>query len=302
MHPRIPLPSRLASTAFSYREGIDAGLGHGRLRGRDLQRPFFGTRHPGRGELPLEQRCLALQSRIPDHAFFCGVTAAALFGMPLPYRPSEATDLHVGAPAPTRALHAEGIRGHKLGIRPEEVQVSGGLRITTPARTWCDLAPALTLPELVSAGDFLLRRASPLARKEQLAECVRHHPGRRGRPALRLALDLVDERAESPAESVLRLILISAGFTGVVPNHVVRDRGGRFLARVDLAFPEQRVAIEYEGDYHRTQRDRWRTDMIRIRRLEAAGWRVLRVNADDLRDPTHLLLELAATLARRSTR
>jgi very-short-patch-repair endonuclease len=81
----------------------------------------------------------------------------------------------------------------------------------------------------------------------------------------------------------------------------VRDRAGRFLARVDLAFPEQRVAIEYEGDYHRTERDRWRKDMVRIRRLEAAGWRVLRVNGDDLRDPTHLLMQLARILALRTS-
>jgi very-short-patch-repair endonuclease len=301
MHPRVPLPPSLAVSPFSYREGIAAGLGHGRLRGRDLQRPFFGTRHPGGGRLSLEQRCRALQRRIPDHAFFCGITAAALLGLPLPYRLSGETDLHVGAPAPARALSAEGIVGHKLGIRTAEIESRSGLRITTPARTRCDLAVVLALPELVSAGDFLLRRSDPLATRSQIAECVRHHPGRRGRPALRLALDLLDDRSESPAESALRVILLQGGFTGMVPNHIVRDRRGRFVARVDLAFPAARVAVEYEGDYHRTEAGRWRKDMIRIRRLEAAGWRVLRVNADDLRDPTHLLILLARVLALRST-
>ncbi len=301
MRPRVPLPPPLAVTAFSYGEGIAAGLGHGRLRGPDLQRPFFGTRHPGSGELSLEQRSRALQSRLPEHAFFCGPTAAALLGMPLPYRLSETPEVDVGTPAPARAIHAQGIRGRKLGIRPEEVRSLRGLRITTPARTWCDLAPVLTLPELVSAGDFLLRRACPMATRGQLAECVRHHPGRRGRPALKMALDLVDSRSESPAESVLRVVLTTGGFTGMVPNHVVRDRVGRFVARVDLAFLEARVAVEYEGDYHRAEPDRWRKDMLRIRRLEAAGWRVLRVNADDLRDPTHLLMQLARILALRSS-
>lgn len=300
MHPRVPLPPPLSVVPFAYRDGISAGLGHGRLRGRDLQRPFFGTRHPGAGPLSLTERCRALQCRLPKHAFFCGPTAAALLGIPLPYRLSEQTDVHVGAPAPARALNAEGITGHKLGIRAEEIQSAHGLRITTPARTWCDLAAVVTLPELVSAGDFLLRRANPMTTKSQLEECVLHHPGRRGRPALRLALNLLDDRSESPAESVLRVILIQGGFTGMVTNHVVRDRSGRFVARVDLAFPVARVAIEYEGDYHRSEPGRWRKDMIRLRRLEAAGWRVLRVNADDLRDPTQLLMQLARALALRS--
>jgi very-short-patch-repair endonuclease len=153
----------------------------------------------------------------------------------------------------------------------------------------------------VSAGDFLIRRASPLTTRVRLEECVRRHPGRRGRPALRLALDLLDDRSESPAESVLRVILVQAGFTGMVSNHVVRDRNGRFVARVDLAFPSARVAVEYEGDYHRTEPGRWRKDMVRIRRLEALGWRVLRVNADDLRDPTHLLIQLSRVLVLRSS-
>jgi very-short-patch-repair endonuclease len=298
----IPLPRHLRSTAFSYREGTDAGLGQGRLRGPDLQRPFWGTRHAGTEALTLTERCRALQTRLPDNAFFCGSTAAALLAVPLPSRLRGDPRLHVAVPAPSRAPHAEGIAGHKLGIHQDELTLHLGLRISAAARTWCDLASLLSVADLVAAGDYLLHRRAPLCSSEQLATAVRDHPGRRGRPSLLRALELVDDRSESPAESVLRVILISAGFLGVVPNHVVRDRSGRFLGRVDLAFPDARVAIEYEGDYHRTERDRWRKDMSRIRRLESAGWRVIRVNADDLRDPTHLLMELGTALAGRSSR
>lgn len=301
VNPVVPLPPHLRETAFSYREGADAGLGQGRLRGPDLQRPFWGTRHAGIGDLTLQERCRALQTRLPDAAFFCGPTAAALLGMPLPPRLSGDPRLHVAVPAPARAPHADGIAGHKLGIGQDDVTIRLGLRMTGAARTWCDLAPLLTVPNLVAAGDYLLYRRAPLCSRQQLVAAVRRHPGRRGRPALRLALDLVDDRSESPAESVLRVILIEAEFTRVVPNHVVRDRSGRFLGRVDLAFPEARVAVEYEGDYHRTEPDRWRKDMARVRRLEAAGWLVLRVNADDLHDPTQLLLQLGRALARRSS-
>jgi hypothetical protein len=52
-------------------------------------------------------------------------------------------------------------------------------------------------------------------------------------------------------ESRLRLILVFGGLPRPVSQFVVRDRTGMFVARVDLVYPEQRLAIEYEGDHHR---------------------------------------------------
>lgn len=62
---------------------------------------------------------------------------------------------------------------------------------------------------------------------------------------------------------------------------------GVWIAQVDLAYPRQRLAIEYEGDHHRTAADQWATDIDRVERLHAAGWRVIRVTRADLADRPH---------------
>jgi very-short-patch-repair endonuclease len=75
--------------------------------------------------------------------------------------------------------------------------------------------------------------------------------------------------------------LVLAGLTPV-PQYEVQW-AGRFVARVDLAFPDERIAIEYDGAHHFVD-DQIPQDEARIRRLEAAGWRVIRLSAPDLRD------------------
>jgi very-short-patch-repair endonuclease len=70
-------------------------------------------------------------------------------------------------------------------------------------------------------------------------------------------------------------------------NLPVADSSGRYAFRADLAYPVQRLIIEYQGDYHR-ERSQWRADMTRRGQLEALGWRVLEVNAADLARPTEL--------------
>ncbi|WP_158550708.1 endonuclease domain-containing protein [Geodermatophilus sp. TF02-6] len=105
--------------------------------------------------------------------------------------------------------------------------------------------------------------------------------GRWGAARVRTAVPLVDPRAESAPESRVRVALALAGLTPV-PQYEVRV-AGEFLARVDLAFPEACVAVEYEGAHHFSDTQIVRDD-ARIRRLEAAGWRVIRLSAADLRD------------------
>ena len=77
-------------------------------------------------------------------------------------------------------------------------------------------------------------------------------------------------------------------------NVDITDRG-RFVARVDMLFREERLVVEYQGDYHRDP-EQWRRDEMRRAELESLGYRVTYVTAADLRDPEqlvpHLLLEL----------
>jgi very-short-patch-repair endonuclease len=82
-----------------------------------------------------------------------------------------------------------------------------------------------------------------------------------------------------------------------VPQNTVRDDEGGFVARVDLAFPEHRLAVEYDGAWH-GQVGQLARDRRRPNRLTATGWRVLFVTAADLRDPDALVARVAAALVR----
>jgi very-short-patch-repair endonuclease len=97
-------------------------------------------------------------------------------------------------------------------------------------------------------------------------------------------LQVADGRAESPPESRLRFVLIRAGYP-VVPQYDVHRPDGRWIARVDLALPELRIAIEYDGREVHDRPDVFVRDRRRQNDLVAAGWTVLRFSAADLRSP-----------------
>ena len=107
---------------------------------------------------------------------------------------------------------------------------------------------------------------------------------------------LADGLAESPQETRLRLLLQRAGMPPVA-RYRVDDEGG-FVARVDFAYPEGRVAVEYDGLWH-AERRAFLADRRRLNRLDAAGWVVLHVTLDDLRRPEALVARVRALRARR---
>ena len=82
-------------------------------------------------------------------------------------------------------------------------------------------------------------------------------------------------------ETRARLTLVDAGLPRPVAQFEVRDPGGRLVGRVDLAYPDHLIAIEYEGDHHR-DRATFRRDIARINALQDLGWPVVRVTADDI--------------------
>lgn len=296
MTARSPLPPPLRDAAFTTQTASEFGLGEGRLRGPDLVRPFHGVRSPV-ALTAVADHAHALNQRLPPHAFFCGVTAALLTGMPLPPRLQRSHRLHTGVAAPLRALRIAGATGHELQISEADVLNRAGLRLTTPARTWCDLAAVLDVEDLVAAGDYIIHHRHPLASRADLEEAVALHPGRRGHGRLLEALALLDDNAESPPESIVRVTIVRAGITGLCANYPVSDARGHVFARADLCFPEHRVIFEYHGDYHRSEPGRWRKDRSRVARLAAAGWHVIEIAADELADRRMLLQLIRDTLA-----
>jgi hypothetical protein len=121
-------------------------------------------------------------------------------------------------------------------------------------------------------------------------------PRCRGSAYARRAATLADGLAESPQETRLRLLLHRSGLPLPVAQYEVRC-GGRFVARVDFAWPQRRLALEYDGVWHGAP-DQLPRDRRRLNGLTAADWRVHFVTKSDLRDPDLLLADLARALAR----
>lgn len=265
------------------------------MRSRAVTAPVRGVR-ASRSMTTLGDRCSALLHRLGQEAFVCGPTAALLWGAPLELRWERRAELDVAVAAPRRAPHAAGIAGRSLAMDPsiDVVSYPRG-RLTAPARTWCDLGAVLELAELVAVGDHFLHRG--LCTAEALEAAVGRYVSRRGLRRLRQALRLLDGRAESRPESLVRVALVLAGVQGVEAN-VEIHHDGLFLGRVDLSIAWARVIVEYHGDYHRVERDQWRRDRARIGRLRAAGYDVIELTGDDLHDLASVVALVEAAIAR----
>jgi hypothetical protein len=294
MTKRSPIESLGLGGGFSVREARDRGISRSRLDAHDLIRPFWGTRQLAT-DATIADRCRALLSRLPDTAAISHSTAAMLWGAPLPARIDRQV-VHVTVPIGIRAPEHRGSRGHQRELVDADIARPFGFRLTIPDRTWCDLAEQTTIPELVAAGDFFIHWEHPLSSTNTLETYSASHAMRRGVRVRRAAIPLLSDRAESYRESILRVAILQAGFSPPEVNYEIVDADGRLIARVDLAWPDRLVAVEYEGDHHRTDRVQWQRDLRRVEQLQDAGWRVVRVSADDLYAPAALLARLRRLL------
>jgi len=163
---------------------------------------------------------------------------------------------------------------------------------TTLLRAAVDIAREPDLASAVVALDRILH--SGRLAHETLHTAVAGLSRCRGCASARAAVSKADGRSESPPETLTRLILLAAGLAPV-PQYEIRIAGS-FVARVDLAFVAERVAIEYEGTWH-WELGQLRRDRRRLDRLTASGWRVVHVTAADLHNPTALVLRVRSVLA-----
>lgn len=268
------------------------GIGRARLTGRTFVRVTPGAYLAAADAGDLAQRCQALQHVRPD-AVISRWTAVSLLGLPRP--PARRDEpLHALVPAATAPLRRRGVRSHQSSS-PITPVVVDGVRLTRPVRTWCDLArDRASVQELVVVADGMARRWPSVV--GHLEAAVASAGGARGVATARRALGLVDPRAESAMESWVRVVLALAGLPAPVPQLVVTDERSRFVARVDLAWPEDRLVVEYDGEHHR-DRATWMKDLRRREELERLGWTVLVVTAADvLAAPDRLVARVRSRL------
>jgi hypothetical protein len=273
MKPPAQLPDALDHGAFTVAEALAAGVGAGRLRGPDLERPFHGVRSPR--PLDFEARCRAKLLTMRHGQVFSHTTACRLFGVVVPSR-RELDLVDVAAFAPRPIPRGRGVAGHRLAAGGTLVGTLRGLPIVTPEDAWCQLAPTATMRELVVAGDSLLRRKDALSTPARMRSAVLRHAGRRGHRALAAAFELVRADTDSPEETLLRLDLVEHGLPEPIVNLPVHDESGRLYAIGDLAYPEHLVLAEYDGEHHRIEDRQYARDLDRLDDLARLGWRVVR--------------------------
>ena len=292
MPSRRPAPKALRDVpAFRLVDAQALGVSRSQLRGRQFSRPFRGSHVVGAVD-GLVQLCQAALLVLPSRAVFSDETAAALMGLPAP----QSAALHVCVPEKDVAVRRRGIVGHVRHLTELEVGRRFDLPVTTPERTFVDLAARLPAGELLGFVDAALR--ARLATPSGLAEVLARHAGCRGVAKARRLLDYANPAAESPRESMVRWLLIEAGLPVPEVNVNIYDLDGVFLARADLFFRKARVIVEYDGDQHRTDRAQFVKDIQRTTRLAAAGYLVLRFTGADLITRPRWIVETVAAALR----
>lgn len=286
-------------TAFLVTASGAAPLTRKQARGRAFVAPSRGVRY--RADAPDSRSAAAEAALVATRpgSLLCDVSAAGHWRLPLPpwlSRRDPAAPVAVAVEPGGAHPERRGVRGRRLDVPNEHLWVQGSVRVTTPARTWLDCAELISIEHLVAMGDAILRRG--LADEADLANVVAWGRGRRGVVSARRALRWLDPGAESPQESVVRCHLLMGGVRRPLCNlDIVVD--GEWLARADLAWPEERVIVEYDGAAHLSERQR-RADAARRNLLQDRGWLVIVLTARDLRYP-HQMVELVRSALRSRT-
>ena len=284
-------PPDLVDTVFRGRDALRAGLLTKRQLDSGAWRRLFRGVYAD-AALPVDHalRCLGAHLLLPAEAAIAGRSAAYLHGARL-----AATDdpVEVVVPWAHRFGPVQGMRIRFAELPPGDVDPARP-RSTTALRTAFDVAlgrdvveSVVLLDALGTAGALRPGDLDPLRAK--LREARGGHRGTK-------ALMLHDRAAESPQESRLRVRLVLAGVPAPVSQYVIRDADGGFLARVDLAWPDRRVGLEYDGIWH-ADAVQLRADRRRLNRLTAAAWTILHVTADRLQHDLDLLVRDLATVA-----
>jgi hypothetical protein len=166
--------------------------------------------------------------------FFSHLTAAELLGLRMPegFRPGE---LHVASIPPMRAPRSRGVIGHQVAPLLS-IETVDGLRVSSAVDTWLSLAGTLSLDDLVVMGDGLVSRIRPPIDLAGLERVVAAVPGRRGQRRLNEAIRDIRPNTDSGRETMLRLLIVRAGFPEPEVNGAITNSFSVTTAHGDLVY------------------------------------------------------------------
>lgn len=266
---------------FTTAEAYAAGLTKRDLSSARYRRLFRGA-YSKTGADPTYSDQLQFALRVvPGATFVAEHSAARQHGGVTP----PASDLHLGTRARIKCSQ-EGIylRYYK---HPPDLVLLKGIWTTSPGQTFLDMARSLEFMDLLVLGDSLVRRAgcTPAYLRNFVADASAH-----GAQRAREVAQLVRSDVDSPNESRLRLLMVSAGLPEPEINRVVRNQSRTRKRRLDLSYADCKVAIEFDGRHHVERIDQWNNDILRREDLEDMGWRFVIVTSSAMyADPLRVL-------------
>lgn len=255
------------------RSALDTALERGVWR-----RALRGAYVPGTAPDDLATRAAAVQALLPARAWVADRCLLWLLGVDVlpPGPPTLEVVVPRGAVVPRRL----GLHVRECAVPPPDRYLLRGVRVLRPVRGVVDLMRTLPPREALVVADACLHAG--LVTEDDLAGELSRHAKLRGVRRAARTLEIADARAESPPESRVRFVLLRAGLKCAV-QHDVHAADGRWIARVDLALAELKIAIEYDGREVHERQDVFVRDRRRQNALVQAGWLVLRFTAEDLR-------------------
>jgi hypothetical protein len=274
----------------------DEALESGVMTFRELRR-FHAAVYPGvwapRGVEPSatdRARAAWLWSR--REGVLAGLSASAMLGAKWIDGEEPAELIHTNRRSPQLiAIHTD-------LLLSGETRPIDGMAVTTAARTAFDLGRRLGLEQGLQRIDALMNATD--VKIDEIEAIARQHAGARGLRQLRRTLDLVDGGAESPYESLTRLLLIRAGYPRPQTQIPVIDEYGVVIARIDMGWPEYLVGVDFEGAHHWTDPRQRRWDAERYWLLPELGWIDVRVTSGMVHNRPRTFLDRvgAALIAR----
>lgn len=284
------LPLHLALRPFTLAQAHHARLSARRIRSADLLKPSRGIRVPQTVDCELLDHCRPYTALTGD-GVISHITAAKIHGLYLPSRFQERQLLDLSRPngsPPPRRRH---VSGHRLKLERTDIDEFGGVPVTSAARTFLDIAPLLTVDELVVVGDQIVcchqrnngRVRIATVELNVLQAYLAQHTGARGYAKLRAAMELVRVGVDSAPETRLRLTINRSGLPEFQPNYKIMDDAGHPLVEPDLACPKYKTCAEYDGLHHDSPEQQAK-DRDRDFITQSLGWHQVVLRREDMRN------------------
>jgi very-short-patch-repair endonuclease len=276
--------------------------------------PFIGSEAVARGDVTKSQLCTRYTRLLRDVYVDSGVEVTAALRAKAGWLWARRQGVVAGFSAaalhgsrwvddrkPVELIHDNrhrfpGIQTRGDRLEDDEIEIVAGIPVTSPARTAIDLGCWYPTMTAVAAIDALARATDIKAADAELL--AQRYAGRRGITRARQAVGLFDAGAQSPKESWLRVVLIEQGLPRPQTQIPVCDEFGSMIAYLDMGWEDVKVAVEYDGDHHRSDRTQYDWDIGRLEMLQRRGWIVVRVVAGDR--PAEIVRRVRAVLAQRT--